>query len=768
MWFFSNSEIDAAKSAEDLYLWDSKGNKDIKTYGGMYRGDVPSFRSRASSALGLSPHQRLVWKPDQNEYIVVDDQSNLSVTRYFHPEFTRLFRDSSSSSRKRRRLAANEGVHFVIDLSVPAVERRIEKIKRSYEDKKRSDQKRSSIPPPPPPPSDSASNKPAPPPVEDLFADLFAKGTLFVPLETPWDVAEEGNEGEIQPGSELNKMQRLEQRLLERTKRFNQDLREDPHNVDLWMQFIDFQLEYDLLNAPSSSSHSTDAMSTRTRDTASRSVLEKQVSIFLDALDKNPDSDALLLGYLDCQTYLSDAPNVIKLWNKALDSKPFRMSLWSQYIRFRLHSFSNFSIDVAREVFSKAIRHAVTTAKRLRRNHTTMRQAEETEQNALDLFCQLAWMEWQSGYPERSVAYFQAAIELNFFCPPEFTKHSQKLICLRAFWESEEPRFGEDGSCGWDTWFSQLSSTLPNTSYALQWSSRSESEIQGLMARCLEERTRMREDQEDAIKEAIDVEEVADLLLWTSARSSAVANMVNADDASSMTAYGSHVVRSDLERVILFDDIEDVVPSLVSEDARSDLLMNFLFLLVNHLDQTSSSTVYVPQHFQSFYPCSSNHPIVQQRLQDLEAIGPWLGLSLSSLQPHNLFHQPSDSLDRTQNFFQPQIKAQTPVSLQDKLSFIRNAIGLIKPKVSVVCLSVLETIEIHIETFYSGEILATQNGSDPKAAATAVKKNIDRCCKKILSNQPNNYAIWNSYAQSLISRSFINEVPFFFCCLSTD
>ena len=51
----------------------------------------------------------------------------------------------------------------------------------------------------------------------------------------------------------------------------------------------------------------------------------------------------------------------------------------------------------------------------------------------------------QSGYNEKAVAYFQALIEFNCFCPPSLAKASldQKLLAFEEFWDSGVPRFGE-------------------------------------------------------------------------------------------------------------------------------------------------------------------------------------------------------------------------------------------------------------------------------------------------------------------------------------
>lgn len=65
-----------------------------------------------------------------------------------------------------------------------------------------------------------------------------------------------------------------------------------------------------------------------------------------------------------------------------------------------------------------------------------------------------------TGYFERALAAFQAMLELNFFIPDihradmqarpaEMTSVSNALDALEEYWDSEEPRIGEAGACGW-------------------------------------------------------------------------------------------------------------------------------------------------------------------------------------------------------------------------------------------------------------------------------------------------------------------------------
>ena len=59
----------------------------------------------------------------------------------------------------------------------------------------------------------------------------------------------------------------------------------------------------------------------------------------------------------------------------------------------------------------------------------------------------------RAGYRERSIALFQATIELNLFSPkfPGSYSLEDRLATFEPFWDSGVPRFGEDGALGFST-----------------------------------------------------------------------------------------------------------------------------------------------------------------------------------------------------------------------------------------------------------------------------------------------------------------------------
>ncbi len=68
----------------------------------------------------------------------------------------------------------------------------------------------------------------------------------------------------------------------------------------------------------------------------------------------------------------------------------------------------------------------------------------QLEEHLLDIFVDSCLFERASGYSEKSIAYFQALIEFNCFCPSRLIDYHQQLRGFESFWDSETPRIGDE------------------------------------------------------------------------------------------------------------------------------------------------------------------------------------------------------------------------------------------------------------------------------------------------------------------------------------
>lgn len=214
--------------------------------------------------------------------------------------------------------------------------------------------------------------------------------------------------------------------------------------------------------------------------------MEKKIAIYEKALTYHPDSEELLLGYLDACQKVMEADKVKALWDRIIGQHTGRMKLWKGYIRyhevpFLVHyftstlvltsnqaEFSSFSVSVVRSAFQTALQMIA--------KHKTSLQGVEfaaLERSLVNLFAQAATFERQAGYIERAVAIFQvrgydccyivttfhsshlrlqALIELNCFKAPNVKTPTAQLGSFERFWEAEAARIGENGAQGWAQW----------------------------------------------------------------------------------------------------------------------------------------------------------------------------------------------------------------------------------------------------------------------------------------------------------------------------
>ncbi|XP_062614454.1 nuclear exosome regulator NRDE2-like [Saccostrea cucullata] len=232
----------------------------------------------------------------------------------------------------------------------------------------------------------------------------------------------------------------VEERLNKRTAEFNRRTREEPHNTDLWLEFVEYQDS--LLRLPELEGSFKMSKS---------AVLEKKIAILKKAMELNQSNIVLKLKYLQlCQEILE--PNEInKEMEDLLFHNPTNISLWKQYLMFNQSRLSNFSVSRMCKLYQKCITTLVKYQEGKLKTHTLPVNLSE---EILGIFVQLCTFLKQAGHKEKAVASFQALIELNLCCPERLRSAdlSEKAIILESFWDIGVPRFGEEGAKGWNYW----------------------------------------------------------------------------------------------------------------------------------------------------------------------------------------------------------------------------------------------------------------------------------------------------------------------------
>lgn len=234
-------------------------------------------------------------------------------------------------------------------------------------------------------------------------------------------------EQEEEEGESFNDM------IRRRTIEFNRKLDESPTDAQLWLDFIQFQ---DDAAAALQSSKSNVS-----------SVTDVKLSIFEKALEHNPDNEDLIHAYLQCGAETWDTLKLLREWDQVLHQHPDSIRLWSDYINLRQTNFSSFTFTQCVQVFEDAL--------------STLKRHKDVEDLMVYVLLRACLFMKQAGYQEKAFAIIQAIVEFNLFAPNRIS--GSKVDAFSEFWDSEVPRFGEEGALGWSAYYQTNQEDEPTT-----------------------------------------------------------------------------------------------------------------------------------------------------------------------------------------------------------------------------------------------------------------------------------------------------------------
>ena len=125
------------------------------------------------------------------------------------------------------------------------------------------------------------------------------------------------------------------------TEYLNQMLRQNPHDVNSWIQLVNlqdeafFNKEGTLLSATFNKSNELIGKH--------KAVTEKKMNILEKALAKNPNTTSLIAEYMKCCREILDPVEVQKKWDDFMFKNPNNGVLWQEYLMFLQSDLSNFS-----------------------------------------------------------------------------------------------------------------------------------------------------------------------------------------------------------------------------------------------------------------------------------------------------------------------------------------------------------------------------------------------------------------------------------------
>ncbi|KAK4058086.1 hypothetical protein OIO90_000825 [Microbotryomycetes sp. JL221] len=235
-------------------------------------------------------------------------------------------------------------------------------------------------------------------------------------------------------------------------KEYDHALREDPKNVDKWIAFSDLQDEIARVTFFGTSTKRAFSKAERASTSEIKlSILEKALSV-----KGNEGSERLILAHIRAASDLWEPTRLLQHWSKVLRQWPNLTDLWIEYVSWRQTTASKFLVKDIVDVFAECFQ--VLSASMDKQRFRSQARSD-LEANCTYLFLRLCIMLRQAGYSERATAAFQALLELNLYRPNQYVQPNldrdeadwrrEVVAGLEDFWDTEAPRVGEQGARGW-------------------------------------------------------------------------------------------------------------------------------------------------------------------------------------------------------------------------------------------------------------------------------------------------------------------------------
>ena len=127
---------------------------------------------------------------------------------------------------------------------------------------------------------------------------------------------------------------------------FNTKLREQPHNIQLWLEFIDFQDDA-LKEKVFESNDEKESKRSRKKNgeiLRAKALVERKLAICKSAIEKNTRSIELAVKRLELSRDLFDSKTLDQQWKELIFVYPENLDLWKRYLLFVQTHYIRFSV----------------------------------------------------------------------------------------------------------------------------------------------------------------------------------------------------------------------------------------------------------------------------------------------------------------------------------------------------------------------------------------------------------------------------------------
>ena len=233
------------------------------------------------------------------------------------------------------------------------------------------------------------------------------------------------------------------------TTLFNEKLRQNPHDIQLWLSFIQFQDKIRFSGSEESlpkekKHHKVDGKilfsDLRIKVTSpsllqnyQKALMERKISILDKALEHNPKSEKLLTAKLRTGAEFREAAALQQEWRNALFIRPESIRLWKDYLHFCQSYFEGFTVQQVLKAYAGCL-HKL--AQMQHPSFAAHQRPANLEDQMVDIVAQLCIFLRQSGWTEKSVSLNQALLQIGL-------KGSSLAVC-QSVWENRTARIGEE------------------------------------------------------------------------------------------------------------------------------------------------------------------------------------------------------------------------------------------------------------------------------------------------------------------------------------